>query len=206
MVKINRIYTRTGDKGETGLGDGSRRRKDDARVAAYGEVDELNASIGVALVGVERAGPEAADAVGRRLLAIQNDLFDLGADLCVPIAPGEEPGAALRVTAGQVDRLERGIDELNAGLGALTSFVLPGGSELSARLHVARTVCRRAERAVATLLAAEPETTAPEPLRYLNRLADLLFVLARVANAWGEADVLWTPGAGRDDDPRESEA
>ncbi len=189
MVFLSRIYTKSGDTGETGLGDGSRVAKDHARVEAYGQVDELNAILG--LVAVSAADcPET-----ELLLAIQNDLFDVGADLCVPPTEGEEPGKSLRVTAKQAERLEQAIDRLNANLEPLHSFVLPGGTVAAAWLHLARTVCRRAERAVVTLLRTEPVNS--QVLIYLNRLSDFLFVLGRVANQSGKGDVLWVPGANR---------
>jgi cob(I)alamin adenosyltransferase len=193
MVKLNRIYTRTGDDGLTGLGNGERRRKDDARVAAYGEVDETNAAIGTARAALRDAPPELDAILGR----IQNDLFDLGADLCVPPRPGEHETAALRIQPSQVDRLEREIDAMNADLTALTSFVLPAGSAGSSALHLARTICRRAERSVVTLAATPGEAVGEPALRYLNRLSDLLFVAARWANDRGGADVLWVPGSTR---------
>ena len=185
MVYLNRIYTKSGDLGETGLGDGRRVRKDHPRVAAYGEVDELNACLGVVLTvdGV----PES-----ELLRDIQNDLFDVGGDLCVPIGQTEEAGKNLRVTAGQVEKLEKAIDRLNEPLEPLRSFVLPGGSNAAAYLHLARTVCRRAERSVVTLM--NQEKINPQVLIYLNRLSDLLFVLARAANDNGKRDVLWQPG------------
>lgn len=190
MVVLNRIYTRTGDKGETGLVDGSRVPKDAARVAAFGTVDELNAGLGLARL---HAGGAAAEGIAR----IQNDLFDLGADLATP---GFDNDAAakrppLRVVAAQTGRLEAEIDAMNADLAPLRSFVLPGGSALAAYLHLARTVCRRAERAAVTLAAAE--SVNPEAVRYLNRLSDWLFVAARVANDLGQGDILWVPGANR---------
>jgi cob(I)alamin adenosyltransferase len=190
MVKLTKIYTRTGDGGETGLGDGSRVAKTDPRVEAYGTVDEANAAIGVAVVA-------CGDETMRRLLVlVQNDLFDVGADLCTPVKPGEHVGDALRVTGTQTERLETEIDRVNAGLGTLTSFVLPGGTELAAHLHVARTVVRRAERRVIEFAESAEGAAAAEPIRYLNRLSDLLFVLARAAN--GGDDVLWVPGGSRD--------
>lgn len=190
MVKLTKIYTRTGDGGETGLGDGSRVAKTDPRVEAYGTVDEANAVIGVAVVA-------CGDETMRRLLVlVQNDLFDVGADLCTPVKPGEHVGDALRVTGSQTERLEAEIDRVNAGLGTLTSFVLPGGTELAAHLHVARTVVRRAERRVIEFAESAEGAAAAEPIRYLNRLSDLLFVLARAAN--GGDDVLWVPGGSRD--------
>lgn len=198
MVKLNRIYTRTGDDGTTGLGTGGRVGKDEPRVEAYGTVDEANAVIGSAIA---MAGAFETGALGDRVLTIlrdiQHDLFDVGADLCIPIGPGETAGSKLRVTPAQVDRLERLIDEYNEGLGALTSFVLPGGSRLAAGLHVARTVVRRAERRVVTLRGLENAETSEVVVRYLNRLSDLLFVLARAANDNGATDVLWVPGTNR---------
>lgn len=185
MVYLNRIYTKSGDHGETGLGDGQRVRKDHPRVAAYGEVDELNACIGIALC--------VADLPEREMLrSIQNDLFDVGGDLCFPIGEDEQTGKNLRVTAAQVEKLEKAIDRLNEPLEPLRTFVLPGGSVAAAHLHLARTVCRRAERSIVTLMAAEPIN--PQVVIYLNRLSDLLFVLARVANDAGKNDVLWVPG------------
>lgn len=187
MVQLTRIYTRGGDKGETSLGSGARVAKHDLRVAAYGTTDEANSVIGLARLHV--AGE--ADAM---LARIQNELFDLGADLCVPEG-GERRQAALRVTDAQVLRLEREIDRLNAALQPLQSFVLPGGKPAAAWLHLARTVVRRAERLMCELAASEPVT--PAALKYINRLSDHLFVLARHANDDGRADVLWQPGATR---------
>lgn len=185
MIYLNRIYTKSGDLGETGLGDGQRVRKDHPRVTAYGEVDELNACLGV-LLSVEGL-PE------RELLgAIQNDLFDLGGDLCIPLSQAEQVGKNLRVTVGHVENLEKAIDRLNESLEPLRSFVLPGGTSAAAHLHLARTVCRRAERHVVSLMTGE--AINPQVLIYLNRLSDLLFVLARVANDGGKSDVLWVPG------------
>lgn len=189
MVFLSRIYTKSGDGGETGLGDGTRVPKDAARVAAYGDVDELNSALGL-------VAANCPDCPERGLLRmIQNDLFDVGADLCVPQAGGEEAGKALRVVAAQYERLERAIDRLNEGLQPLRSFVLPGGTAAAAWLHLARTVCRRAERSVVTLMRVE--ALNPHALIYLNRLSDFLFVLARVANDGGTNDVLWVPGANR---------
>ena len=186
-VRLTRIYTRGGDAGETSLGDGSRVSKTDLRIAAYGTVDELNAALGA----VVAAGP--SDEYRPWLERIQNDLFDLGADLSVPAG---DPGRRLRVDPEQVAWLEGLCDRVNAHLEPLRSFVLPGGSEVASRLHVARTVCRRAER-LAVELAAQVEVT-PEALAYLNRLSDLLFILARGANAQeGVAEPLWTPGESR---------
>ena len=190
MVYLSRIYTKTGDAGDTGLGDGRRVPKDHARVAAYGGVDELNATLGLLLVHA----PEQSEAALVR--EIQNDLFDVGADLCVPPADDEAPGARLRVRPEQSARLERAIDRLNADLAPLTSFTLPGGSVASAWCHLARTVCRRAERDVVTLLRSEPVNA--EVVIYLNRLSDLLFVMARHYNIGQGGDVLWQPGRGRD--------
>ena len=190
MVVLNRIYTKTGDKGATRLSTGQSVSKASARVAAYGEVDELNAVLG--LVRLQTVGDEALDPL---LARIQNDLFDLGADLATPEKAGEGE-TALRIVASQVERLEREIDLLNETLSPLTSFVLPGGSAASAALHLARTTCRRAERAAVAFIEAEGGGHA-EALRYLNRLSDLLFVAARWANARGRADVLWVPAANR---------
>jgi cob(I)alamin adenosyltransferase len=186
MVYLSRIYTKTGDSGETALGDGTRVPKDHPRVTAYGSVDELNAVLGLLLTLDPR--PAEADL----LRTIQNDLFDVGADLCRPQAADEAPGARLRVRADQVERLEQAIDRLNAGLSPLTSFVLPGGNPAAAWAHLARTVCRRAEREVVTL--SSEVTVNPAVVVYLNRLSDLLFVLSRVYNNNGRDDVLWQPG------------
>jgi cob(I)alamin adenosyltransferase len=188
MVQLTRIYTRGGDKGRTSLGDGTRVDKHHARVEAYGTVDEANAVIGLARLQVE--GEVAA-----MLERIQNDLFDLGADLCIPPKEGEAEGQALRIQDSQVERLEREIDALNAELKPLQSFVLPGGSPAAAWLHLARTVVRRAERAATSLAEAEPVN--PAAIRYLNRLSDHLFVLARWTNGKGSGDLLWKPGANR---------
>ena len=185
MVKLNKIYTRTGDGGSAGLVDGSRVSKSSLRMTAIGEVDEANAAIGVALSSLEKRD------VAERLLRIQNDLFDLGADVATP---GEIDGA-LRIVASQVERLEREIDELNAALEPLASFILPSGSPGVSTLHLARAVVRRAERAAVALHEAEPLN--PHLLAYLNRLSDHLFVAARAANEWGAQDVLWLPGANR---------
>ncbi len=193
MVMLNKIYTRTGDAGDTGLATGERVKKFDARVTAYGDVDETNACIGLVRQHT------AADAVLDPILArVQNELFDLGADLATPERAGKPLGwEALRVTGAQVDRLEADIDRLNEALSPLTSFVLPAGTAAAAALHLARTICRRAER-VAVRLACEPgEAVSAEALKYLNRLSDLLFVMARHANAQAVGDVLWTPGATR---------
>jgi cob(I)alamin adenosyltransferase len=188
MVTLNRIYTRTGDAGSTRLASGAPVAKSDPRVEAYGCVDETNACVGLVRLHT------AADATLDPMLArIQNDLFDLGADLATP---GEAQGA-LRIVQDQVDRLEREIDALNGELEPLNSFVLPGGSPAAAALHQARTVCRRAERETVRLAAADGEAVGAPALKYLNRLSDLLFVAARWANDKGRADVLWVPGATR---------
>ena len=186
MVRLTKIYTRGGDGGQTSLGDGSRVPKYGDRPAAYGAVDEANAVIGLARLHVEGA----TDAM---LARIQNDLFDLGADLC---RPGADDGPThLRIVGAQIERLEAEIDDMNAALQPLSSFVLPGGAPLAAHLHHARTVVRRAERDIVRLAAAEPVN--PLAVRYVNRLSDHLFVLARHANDGGAADVLWIPGANR---------
>ena len=184
-VRLTRIYTRGGDRGETSLGDGSRASKLDPRIAAFGTVDELNSHLGVVLAGEQPAGLRAL--LGR----IQNELFDVGADLSVPWQPGD---GRLRVTQEQVDGLEAACDRFNADLPELRSFVLPGGTEPAARLHVARAVCRRAERDA--LAAAQELELNPLVLVYLNRLSDLLFILARAANA-GREEPLWEPGGSR---------
>ncbi|MCI0380875.1 MAG: cob(I)yrinic acid a,c-diamide adenosyltransferase [Gemmataceae bacterium] len=187
MVYLSKIYTKTGDAGETGLGDGTRVAKDHPRVNAYGAVDEVNALLGLAL----SAGALSTD-MQELLRSIQNDLFDVGADLCVPQTANEEAGKSLRIQANQALRLEAAIDSFNAHLEPLKSFVLPGGSPAAAWLHLARTVCRRAERDVVTL--SKKERVNSDAIIYLNRLSDLLFVLARVANNNGKNDVLWQPG------------
>lgn len=196
MVKLTKIYTRTGDDGSTGLGTGGRVPKDSRRVEAYGEVDEANAAIGLAVLACER-GSGAVMGLAELLRGIQQDMFDLGADLCVPIEPDEKPGSKLRIQGEQTTRLEKAIDQYNDGMPVLNSFVLPGGSAAAAALHLARTIVRRAERRVVTLLASEAKKTSGETVKYLNRLSDLLFVLARVANDSGGKDVLWVPGANR---------
>jgi cob(I)alamin adenosyltransferase len=192
MVKLNKIYTRTGDDGTTGLVDGSRRLKSDSRMQAMGDVDEANSLIGVAIVAL--AGVNASG-LHEKLLRIQNDLFDLGADIATPgddFAPSE---MVLRIVPGQVDWMEAAIDELNDALAPLTSFILPGGSEAAAALHVARAVSRRAERSMVALGAAEPAN--PAALAYINRLSDFLFVAARHVNHRGSGDILWVPGGSR---------
>ena len=216
MVWLSKIYTKSGDGGDTGLGDGSRIGKDSLRIEAIGQVDELNALLGAVLSNVvrhsvagaacgsgetpERDSPSSSESPAppatewRTTLGIvQNDLFDIGGDLCIPIAEAE--AGSLRVTAAQAERLERTIDKWNEGLEPLRSFILPGGSVAAGWLHLARTVCRRAERAVIALSRAE--RVNPQVIIYLNRLSDLLFVLARVANNNGKDDVLWVPGANR---------
>jgi len=192
MVVLNKIYTRTGDDGTTALGTGERRKKYDLRVAAYGTLDEANSVIGIArLHTAEDAGLDAA------LSRIQNDLFDVGADLTTP-GKGKGPGGArLTVTAAQVEWLEAEIDRLNDELEPLRSFILPGGSAAAAYLHLARTVCRRAERLIAELNDKAGESVTPEVLKYVNRLSDFLFVAARHANGKGARDVLWKPGQNR---------
>ena len=187
MVKLTRIYTRGGDKGQTSLGDGKRVAKHSRRIEALGVVDEANAAIGMARLYLKGD----ADAM---LARAQNDLFDLGADVCVPLGGAKRKGA-LRIIAAQVTRLEREIDRMNAHLRPLESFVLPAGSHGATHLHVARTVVRRAERVVAQLAASEPVN--PEALKYLNRLSDHIFVLARHLNEGGLGDVLWVPGENR---------
>jgi cob(I)alamin adenosyltransferase len=187
MVRLSRIYTRGGDKGETSLGDGTRVAKQALRVGAYGTVDEANAAIGLARLHADTE----SDAM---LARIQNDLFDLGADLCTP-EDGSRAAGALRIVAAQVERLEREIDAMNAGLRPLDSFILPGGTPAAAYLHLARTVARRAERLVCALAAEEKVN--PEAVKYLNRLSDHLFVLGRRVNDNGARDVLWEPGATR---------
>lgn len=191
MVKLDRIYTRGGDKGMTSLGNGERVPKHDLRVEAYGAVDEANAAIGLARL--HTAGTDLDAMLSR----IQNDLFDLGADLCTPEDEEDDPRRrpALRVDQVQVDRLEAEIDAMNARLGALTSFILPGGSPAAAYLHLARTIARRAERLVTALQDAE--RVNPAALSYINRLSDHLFVAARHANQDGAGDVLWVPGLNR---------
>ena len=201
MVRLNRIYTRTGDDGTTGLGDGERRSKFDARVAAYGDVDETNSVIGLARVATSASADSDLALIDGLLKRIQNDLFDLGADLCMPEPKTVESQKAtrppLRVAMRQVDRLEAAIDELNAELEPLRSFVLPGGTPAAAALHQARTVCRRAERSIVALASLEGEIVAAAAIAYINRLSDFLFVAARFANDRGKGDILWVPGAGQ---------
>ncbi len=226
MVRLSKIYTKFGDEGRTMLGDGTTVPKHDPRVEAYGTVDEANAALGVvvALITEHLAQPPALGAplqpmphppgalpllptIHAELVRIQNDLFDVGADLCVPIEPGEDASKKLRVTHAQTQRLEHAIDRYNEPLAPLNSFVLPGGGLLAAHLHLARTVTRRAERLTAALLHSEPARTSAEAMVYLNRLSDLLFVLARAVNhdphtpaplgSGGAGDVLWKPGQNR---------
>ncbi|HYY36740.1 MAG TPA: cob(I)yrinic acid a,c-diamide adenosyltransferase [Xanthobacteraceae bacterium] len=190
MVVLNKIYTRTGDDGTTALGNGARCKKYDMRIRAYGTLDEVNAVIGI--VRLHIGGDEALDAT---LARIQNDLFDVEADLCLSEkGPG---GARMTVTDAQVEWLERQIDELNADLAPLRSFILPGGSPAAAYLHLARTVCRRAERIMVELKDKPGEPVTPAALKYVNRLSDFLFVAGRHANDKGTADVLWQPGQNR---------
>ena len=186
MVRLTRIYTKSGDKGTTALGTGKRVAKHDSRVEAYGTVDETNAAIGIARLHTKGDADEM-------LARIQNDLFDLGADLCAP--GGDAPKERLRIIEAQVERLEHEIDRMNAELAPLNSFVLPGGSAASPYLHLARTIARRAERDITRL--AESEPVNPAAIRYINRLSDHLFVLARFLNDKGAKDVLWKPGANR---------
>jgi cob(I)alamin adenosyltransferase len=190
MVILNRIYTRTGDDGTTALGSGERRPKHDLRIAAYGTVDEANAAIGV--VRLYLAEARDLDAM---LGLVQNDLFDLGADLAVPQSEGK--AERLRIVSSQVERLERDIDALNAKLSPLTSFVLPGGTPAAAYLHLARTICRRAERMMVELAAKPDEPVNDAAIQYINRLSDFLFVASRSANHNGTGDVLWVPGQNR---------
>jgi cob(I)alamin adenosyltransferase len=193
MVNLTRIYTRTGDDGTTALGDMSRTTKTDTRLVAYADVDEANSSLGVAI-----ATGGVAEDVTKLLVRVQNDLFDVGADLCTPVRPDEASGEypPLRVTAAYVDALEAACDAYNEPLEKLRSFVLPGGTMAAAQLHVARTVVRRAERSTWAAIAEHGESVNPLTARYLNRLSDLLFILARTANG-AAGDVLWVPGAQR---------
>jgi cob(I)alamin adenosyltransferase len=192
MVKLNKIYTRTGDNGTTGLAAGPRRKKSDLRVEAFGAVDEANAALGLALLHADDDSGLAA-----MLTRIQNDLFDLGADLATPDTGEAVAWEPLRIIAAQVERLEHEIDALNADLKPLNSFILPGGSPLSAYLHLARTIVRRAERLMVALSDVEGEIVSTEALKYANRLSDFLFVAARHANQGGTADILWVPGKNR---------
>jgi cob(I)alamin adenosyltransferase len=192
MVVLNRIYTRTGDDGTTALGTGERRKKYDLRIAAYGTLDEANAAIGLARLHIATESP-----LGAALARTQNDLFDVGADLCMPDKGKGPGGARLAVTEAQVAWLEAEIDRFNAELAPLKSFVLPGGTAAAAYLHLARTVCRRGERLVAELKDRPGESVNPVVLQYVNRLSDFLFVASRYANDKGARDVLWAPGQNR---------
>lgn len=193
MVKLNKIYTRTGDDGTTGLGSGGRVLKCDLRVEAYGTVDEANACIGLVRIHTAEAHPE----IDKMLALVQNDLFDLGADLCVPETGEALEYEPLRIVAAQTKRVETDIDRLNRRLQPLKSFVLPGGSPAAAAFHIARTVARRAERAMVALAQEPAEHVNGEGLRYINRVSDFLFVAGRVVNDNGNADVLWVPGKNR---------
>ncbi|MGK0480439.1 MAG: cob(I)alamin adenosyltransferase [Planctomycetota bacterium] len=195
MVYLSKIYTRTGDDGMTQLGDGTSLPKHHVRVASYGTSDELSSVLGLAIAAMSKDAPEGETSEAVTWLnTIQNDLFDVGSDLCVPGEAGEK----LRITAVYVTRLEGWIDSINADLEPLNSFILPGGSEAAAWLHLGRTTCRRAERCVSELAAAEEQGRVnPIVLHYLNRLSDLLFVMARAANDGGKGDVLWVPGKNR---------
>lgn len=193
MVVLNKIYTRTGDDGTTALGSGERRPKYDLRVASYGTVDEANACIGMARLHTANAHTEIDAMLGR----IQNDLFDLGADLATPDTGQDLGYEPLRIVASQVARLEADIDTLNRNIKPLRTFVLPGGSPAAAALHLARTVARRAERLMVELSLKDGETVGPEAIKYINRVSDFLFVAARAVNDNGESDVLWVPGQNR---------
>ncbi len=193
MVVLNRIYTRTGDQGQTSLGSGERRPKWDIRVAAYGTIDETNASIGMARLSTRIESQMIDDMLGR----IQNDLFDLGADLCTPDTGADLGYEPLRIIASQVSRLESEIDLLNKDLEPLRSFVLPGGTAGAAARHVSRTICRRAERLMTELASDKAEKVGEPALQYVNRLSDFLFVASRHLNLGASGDVLWTPGANR---------
>jgi cob(I)alamin adenosyltransferase len=193
MVVLNRIYTKTGDAGTTALGTGERVPKTSPRIAAYGTVDETNAHIGVARVQLAGGEPD----VDAMLQRVQNDLFDLGADLCVPDRGEKLAYEPLRIAEAQVKRLEDEIDLMNAGLEPLRSFVLPGGTPAAAALHVARTVSRRAERLMVELANVPGETVSAPALKYINRLSDFLFVASRYVNERGKADILWVPGKNR---------
>ena len=192
MVKLNKIYIRTGDDGMTGLASGPRRRKDDLRVEAYGAVDEANSAVGLA-----RLSTRETPVLDAMLARIQNELFDLGADLSTPETGEKLDYEPLRILQTQVERLEHEIDALNADLQPLRSFILPGGSPAAAHLHLARTVARRAERIMVSLAATPGETVSQPALRYVNRLSDFLFVASRWANQKGQADILWVPGQTR---------
>jgi cob(I)alamin adenosyltransferase len=193
MVKLNKIYTKTGDDGTTGLGNGERRWKFDLRVESYGTVDEANSAIGMARVHTVTAHP----AIDSMLARIQNDLFDLGADLATPDAGKELGYEPLRIIASQVEKIERDIDVLNGPIPPLNSFILPGGSPAAAALHLARTIARRAERLMVELAAKPDEKVSPTAIEYINRVSDFLFVAARAVNDNGANDMLWVPGANR---------
>ena len=193
MVILNKIYTKTGDDGTTALGTGERRPKDDLRIEAYGTVDETNAAVGVARLEL----PPELSVVEKMLAAIQNDLFDLGAELATPDDGKPKDYEPLRIVTAQVERIERDIDTLNADLAPLRSFVLPGGSRAAAALHLARTISRRGERLMVKLAREEPQKVGRPALLYMNRLSDFLFVASRFVNAKGEGDVLWVPGKNR---------
>ena len=192
MVKLNRIYTRTGDDGTTGLGSGARVKKYDLRVEAYGTVDETNSCLGIV-----RLHMQSLPALDVMLARIQNDLFDLGADLCTPLSSAPLPYEPLRIVSAQVERIECEIDELNGVLQPLKSFVLPGGAPAAAYLHLARTVCRRAERQMVELAMREGEHVGTAALHYVNRLSDFLFVASRFVNDRAGGDILWVPGQNR---------
>jgi len=198
MVKLNKIYTKTGDKGTTGLASGDRVAKHNIRIEAYGTVDETNASLGLALVALKQDDPHY-EQLSPMILRIQNDLFDLGADLATPEVEGapEPEYPPLRITQEQVERLESEIDQLNEELEPLRSFVLPGGTLVAANLHLARTISRRAERHMVELSQTQDEIVSTEALQYINRLSDLLFVMSRYVNDKGNSDILWTPGQNR---------
>ncbi|MFQ5625217.1 MAG: cob(I)yrinic acid a,c-diamide adenosyltransferase [Methyloligellaceae bacterium] len=193
MVVLNKIYTRTGDDGTTALGSGERLPKHHPRIAAFGTVDETNAAIGAARLELEQDHGHLDGMLAR----IQNDLFDLGADLCVPDSGDNDEATALRIVPSQVARIEQEIDKLNGELEPIRSFVLPGGTHAAAALHVARTVCRRAERLMAELASSKDETVGEAALHYINRLSDFLFVAGRYVNDKGKSDRLWTPGENR---------
>ncbi|MFT3733001.1 MAG: cob(I)yrinic acid a,c-diamide adenosyltransferase [Hyphomicrobium sp.] len=193
MVVLNRIYTKTGDAGTTALGTGERVSKTSSRIAAYGTVDETNAAVGVARTHLAGSDPD----VDAMLLRVQNDLFDLGADLCVPDKGQKLPYEPLRIADAQVSRLESEIDLMNAELDPLRSFILPGGTPTGAALHIARTVSRRAERLMVELSNEPGETVSPPALKYINRLSDFLFVASRYVNGRGKGDILWVPGKNR---------
>jgi cob(I)alamin adenosyltransferase len=193
MVKLNKIYTKTGDAGMTGLGTGERVSKNSLRISAYGTVDETNSAIGMVRAYLGSGYP----GLDKKLERIQNDLFDLGADLCVPDRGEKLEYEPLRISDAQVERLEREIDEMNAELRPLKSFVLPGGAPAAAALHMARTICRRAEREMVALQGMKNEPVGPAALKYINRLSDYLFVASRYVNDRGKNDVLWVPGQNR---------